>query len=243
MDDDPDVQALTSLALMSLGGYNVRSCNSARQALQDAPSFRPDLILLDVMMPGTDGLGAFKALRQLDATTQTPVVFMTARTQPQEVAEYNDLGCLGVVVKPFDPVALPETLETMWGRRTERRRDAGRREFESLRRLYLEELPQRITAMLAATDVVATRGWDRATVESLYRDAHRLAGSAGLYGLTALGRTAGALEELLKRLVSGSTWPPASAPGELTTFVKAVARSARKETRRTGSRACARGDG
>jgi len=117
VEDDADIQAVASLALVGLGGFTVQVCGSAKDALESAPSFRPDLILLDFMMPGMDGLGALRALRAIDATARTPVVFMTARVQPQEIAQYTELGSLGVIPKPFDPAVLPRTIERMWSRR------------------------------------------------------------------------------------------------------------------------------
>jgi CheY-like chemotaxis protein len=231
VEDDPDIQGVVSLALIGLGGYTVKACGSASEALDSVHSFRPDLILLDVMMPETDGPTVLRALRQLEVTRDTPVVFTTARAQPQDVAEYNELGCLGVVRKPFDPVALPEMLAEMWGRRRQQRPPSQRREFEELRRAYIGELHEKIEAMQAAADTLATHGWDKAALGSLYHLVHRLAGSAGLYRLAALSRTAGALEEVVKRLLSSPEWPPSSSPRELATFVKAVGRTARSEAR------------
>jgi CheY-like chemotaxis protein len=117
VEDDPDVQTVVSLSLSGLGGFVVEVCGSAREALQAAPSFGPDLILLDVMMPGTDGIGAFHALREIPETAATPVVFITARARPDEVARYQALGSLGVITKPFDPGSLPKTLLELWDRR------------------------------------------------------------------------------------------------------------------------------
>jgi CheY-like chemotaxis protein len=233
VEDDADIRGVVSLALISLGGYTVRVCASAAEALDAVRSFRPDLILLDVMMPSMDGPAALRALRQLDVSRDTPVVFTTARTGPEDMALYDELGCLGVVRKPFDPGALPEMLAEMWGRRLPQPPRSHQSEFEELRRAYIGELHEKIEAMQAAADAMATGGWDKDTVESLYRLAHRLAGSAGLYRLAALSRSAGALEEIVKRLLNTETWPPASSPVELATLVKAVGRRARSEARLT----------
>ena len=233
VEDDRDIVNLVSLVLGDVGGYTIKACRSAREAVEAAPSFRPDLILLDVMMPGEDGVAALTRLRRLDATRETPCVFMTAMARPADLARYEGLGCLGVIPKPFDPRTLAPTLESLWGRHAEPPRKSGRVDFEELRRAYVEELPGRIGAMQAAAEAIATRGWDRDAVESLYRETHRLAGSSGLYRMARLSRTASTLEEIVKDLLSSPTWPPARSPVELATLVKAVGHTARSEARLT----------
>ena len=116
MEDDPDIQTVTSMALGSLGGYTVRVCASAAEAIEAAPAFAPDLILLDVMMPGVDGLQTLKALREMPGTAATPVIFLTARVQPADVAQYRELDSLAVIRKPFEPTALVDTIHAIWSR-------------------------------------------------------------------------------------------------------------------------------
>jgi len=114
-------------------------------------------------------------------------------------------------------------------------------EFEALRRLYLSKLPETIAAMRAAAAVLATEGWERSALESLRHLAHRLAGTSGLYRLPALSRSAGYLEDIVKRLLTAPTWPPPSPPAEIETLVKAVHRTARNETRQARPSAPASG--
>jgi two-component system OmpR family response regulator len=114
VEDDPDIQTVAELALSAIGGFTVEVCGSAKDALERAPGFLPDLVLLDVMMPGMDGPSALKALRQLPETSKTPVVFMTARAQPHEVAHYKQLGSLDVITKPFEPAELAARLRRIW---------------------------------------------------------------------------------------------------------------------------------
>ena len=116
VEDDPDIQIVTSMALGSFGGYTVHVCGSAREAIDSASSFLPDLILLDVMMPGMDGLDTLKALREIPATATTPVIFLTARVQPADVALYSELDSLAVIRKPFEPSALVETIHGIWAK-------------------------------------------------------------------------------------------------------------------------------
>ncbi|OEY65800.1 response regulator [Marinobacter sp. X15-166B] len=114
VEDEPDIRAVAELALVSIGGFTVKMCESGAQALACVEAFNPDLILLDVMMPGMDGRETFRALRALPALRATPVVFMTAKAQPAEVEEYQRLGAVGVITKPFDPMALPDRVREVW---------------------------------------------------------------------------------------------------------------------------------
>lgn len=114
VEDDPDIQTVACLGLKAVGGFTVEVCSSGSEAIQKAPIFAPDLILLDVMMPGMDGMTTLKALRELPQTLSTPVIFLTAKVQTHEVAYYKQLGVLDVIAKPFDPMTLSVTLNRMW---------------------------------------------------------------------------------------------------------------------------------
>ena len=114
IEDDLDIQAVARLALEMLGGFTVETCSRGRDALAAAPVFGPDLILLDVMMPGMDGPETLRHLRTLPQTQGVPVVFMTAKVMPHEVDQYKTLGALEVIRKPFNPMTLADTLQTLW---------------------------------------------------------------------------------------------------------------------------------
>jgi CheY-like chemotaxis protein len=120
VEDEPDIRAVARLAFEGVGGFTVRICESGPQAIEAAPAFAPDLIVLDVMMPGMGGVATLEALRRLPATQATPVVFMTAKVQPHEVTHYRRLGATDVIAKPFDPITLPAALQEIWTRHHER---------------------------------------------------------------------------------------------------------------------------
>ncbi|HEY0553650.1 MAG TPA: response regulator [Thermoanaerobaculia bacterium] len=113
VEDDPDIQVVATLALESLGGFSVLGCGSGTEALARFAGFAPDLVLLDVMMPGMDGPATLEALRRLPKGN-VPVVFMTARVQAHEVLQYREMGAVDVIAKPFDPMTLAETVQTLW---------------------------------------------------------------------------------------------------------------------------------
>src|SRR4051794_27312982 len=84
VEDDPDIQTVARMALEALGGFTVLACNSGAEALAKVDGFVPDLVLLDVMMPGMDGPTTLEALRKRSTCREVPVVFMTAKVQAQE---------------------------------------------------------------------------------------------------------------------------------------------------------------
>lgn len=114
VEDEPDIREVAQLALENIGGFSLDLCVSGADAVQKAPAFGPDLILLDVMMPGMDGIETFAALRSDPRLANTPIIFMTAKAQPKEVERYKALGCAGIIMKPFDPVSLPDQIRSIW---------------------------------------------------------------------------------------------------------------------------------
>ncbi len=114
VEDEPDIQTVASMALEMVGGFEVKICSSGQEALNSALEFKPDLILLDVMMPEMDGPTTMRRLRELEGLAAVPVVFMTAKVQPAEVAEYKALGAIEVIPKPFDPMTLADQVRAVW---------------------------------------------------------------------------------------------------------------------------------
>ncbi|WP_304640275.1 response regulator [Pseudomonas sp.] len=114
IEDDPSIQEVVRIALEIVGGMTVCTCSSGPEGLAKAASYAPELILLDVMMPGMDGPQTLLQLRAAPATRDIPVIFMTAKVQPSEISEYQRLGALGVIVKPFDPMTLSDQIRALW---------------------------------------------------------------------------------------------------------------------------------
>ncbi len=116
VDDEPDIRAIVEMTLEMIGGFSVTLCNSGQEALERVQEARPDLVLLDVMMPGMDGPQTLVALRRMPAAAALPVVFMTAKVQPAEVARLRELGAADVIAKPFDPLVLSDQVREIWRR-------------------------------------------------------------------------------------------------------------------------------
>ncbi|MGQ7959936.1 response regulator [Pseudomonas sp. SP16.1] len=117
VEDDPSIRAVARVALEAVGGFEVLSCANGQEALDQVLGFAPDFILLDVMMPGMDGPQTLERLRELIDIDEVPVVFMTAKVQPGEVAQYRNLGARDVIIKPFDPMQLAAQVRQIWSQR------------------------------------------------------------------------------------------------------------------------------
>jgi CheY-like chemotaxis protein len=113
VEDDEDIRIVGLMALEEVGGFTVMACASGAEAVEKAAEAAPDVILLDVMMPGMDGYATLQALRELPATAHTPAIFMTAKVQAAEVARHEQQGAVGVIAKPFDPMELPGQIRRM----------------------------------------------------------------------------------------------------------------------------------
>jgi len=108
VDDERDIREVAALSLGLDGALEVKTCASGREALAIAASWKPALILLDVMMPEMDGPETLQRLKADEGTASVPVVFITAKTQAHEVAHFLAIGAEGVIPKPFDPMTLAE---------------------------------------------------------------------------------------------------------------------------------------
>jgi CheY-like chemotaxis protein len=110
VDDDVNIRVLAQVGLEGLTDWHVELAESGYEALQKAQNHPPDLILLDIMMPGLDGRETFKRLREIEPLRTVPVIFITAKVQVDEVEQYVRLGANGVITKPFDPMSLPDEI-------------------------------------------------------------------------------------------------------------------------------------
>lgn len=104
-EDEPDVQLIARLAL-ARAGFTVITASSGLEVIRLVAEDRPDVILLDWMMPDMDGYETCKRLKADPATAAIPVIFLTARVQEAEVARAIALGAAGCIGKPFDALTL-----------------------------------------------------------------------------------------------------------------------------------------
>lgn len=115
VDDEADIRLVAEISLSNLGGWQVIQAASGPEALDLAARELPDLVLLDVMMPGMDGPTTLLRLRALAGGETVPVIFMTAKVQRAEIDRLLSLGVRGLIPKPFDPMTLPQEIRRILG--------------------------------------------------------------------------------------------------------------------------------
>jgi CheY-like chemotaxis protein len=110
-EDDESIQAIAVMSLSRVGHHDVVIAADGPSALEAAVREKPDLILLDVMMPGLDGFQVCEGLTSDERTRGIPVIFLTAKAQMTEMQHGLGLGALGYILKPFDPMTLHRQIE------------------------------------------------------------------------------------------------------------------------------------
>jgi CheY-like chemotaxis protein len=113
VDDDDEVREITCLALELMGGWTVLSADQGAVALVQAQEHRPQVILLDVMMPEMDGPTTFLKLQENPRTRHIPVVLLTAKAQVGEDQCWDGLDIAGVISKPFNPTTLSDEIDRL----------------------------------------------------------------------------------------------------------------------------------
>lgn len=110
IDDEDDIREVAQVSLEAVGGWEVLTARSGTDGIAKAAAERPDVILLDVMMPDMDGPTTFGRLRANEATQHIPVVLLTAKVQAPDRRRFDDLGVDAVLSKPFNPVTLSDEI-------------------------------------------------------------------------------------------------------------------------------------
>ncbi|MBC7999057.1 MAG: response regulator [Leptolyngbya sp.] len=113
VDDDQHIRRICQVCLTKMGNWQVALAQSGYEGLDLARQDKPDVILLDVMMPGMDGPTTLLKLQEDPNLKDVPVILMTAKVQPQEVEQYTRLGATGVISKPFDPMTLTAEIQRL----------------------------------------------------------------------------------------------------------------------------------
>lgn len=115
VDDEPDIREVAVFALELDPELEVKALCCGYEALEllDQTPWRPDVILLDVMMPDMDGPTTLRNIRIRPGLEQTPTIFITARAQPHERQQFLDKGAVGVITKPFDPMSLAAEIRSI----------------------------------------------------------------------------------------------------------------------------------
>ena len=114
VEDDDDIRRILRLSLEKIGRMTVELVADPTQAIDSMIASRPQLVMLDWMMPGIDGPAIFRKMRENPDTRAMPVVFITAKASQRELAELRALGAAGAISKPFAPKDLPDQLRAIW---------------------------------------------------------------------------------------------------------------------------------
>ena len=114
VEDDEDIQRIVRMSLERVGKMTVEIVTDPLQAIGVITAFKPDLVMLDWMMPVMDGPTLFKQMKLRPETSGLPVVFITARAAQRDLDELKTLGAAGTISKPFSPKDLPDQLRAIW---------------------------------------------------------------------------------------------------------------------------------
>lgn len=114
VEDDEDIQRVVRMSLERVGKMTVEVVGDSTRAVEAIIAFKPDLVMLDWMMPVMDGPAVFRKMREQAETMHLPVVFITAKASQRELDELRTMGAAGVISKPFSPKNLPDQLRSIW---------------------------------------------------------------------------------------------------------------------------------
>jgi CheY-like chemotaxis protein/HPt (histidine-containing phosphotransfer) domain-containing protein len=187
IDDEADIREVVAMSLGLDPELAVRSCASGGAGLVDAAKHRPDLILLDVMMPVMDGPTTLAHLRDEPQTADIPVVFMTARAQARELEHFASLGAAGVIPKPFDPMTLAAAVRSHL-----RPPEDG---LGAVRDVFLRRVGDDADALAQCWSAYAKAPGSAALLTRIRDIAHGLAGAGGIFGFPAISGAASTLED------------------------------------------------
>jgi two-component system OmpR family response regulator len=210
VDDDPHVCKVVQATLCSIAGLNVHTVGAGERAIDLAYEWRPDLILMDVMMPGLGGPDTFKRMREHALLAHIPIIFLTEEVLPAEIAHFLQLGAIGVIGKPVDPLKLGHELFAIWekadvpgGFETARAgRSQERGPLGSLTDSFLLRTKNDIVRLRIIIE--RARHEDRSVLAEAGRIAHTIHGAGAMLGFPEIGAAGGAIERVIERVMSST---------------------------------------
>jgi DNA-binding response OmpR family regulator len=210
VDDDKDICEIVRVALSVIAGLDVDTVHTGESAIDFARRRPPDLVLMDTMMPGLDGPSTLLRMRETPGIADVPVIFLTARVMPAEVAAMFSMGAIGVIAKPFDPVTLGSDISAIWARPDSARtilNKPGRRDeagppADELTRAFLERAQGDVEHI--RTMVEGVRNGNSSMLEQAEGLAHSIHGAAAMFGYPGVSECGGLLERLFERTLAGA---------------------------------------
>jgi two-component system, OmpR family, response regulator len=224
VDDDKDICSIVRATLRQIPGLQVSIIDSGARAVDLAYEVRPDLVLMDVMMPDLDGPATLRQMRASALLANTPIIFMTAKVLPTEIAQLHHLGAIGVIVKPFDPSKLYDELCALWSRGKVGSPCStaigdpprGRAEMDSLTVSFLRRAQADVLNIAKLTGL-AQEG-DRSAIDEIERVAHSLHGAGAMFGFPNVSATGAAIARTAEGLKIGAG--PRTTSGESTLLLQ-----------------------
>ncbi|MBS0289660.1 MAG: response regulator [Proteobacteria bacterium] len=208
-EDDDNIREIAERLLTKLNNLEVTSCASGQELLDTVIKEKPQLILLDVMMPEMDGLTTFKRLKEMNEVKDIPVIFSTARVMPNQVKEYLNLGAIGVIAKPYEPKIFGDTIQKIWYEHHHQKFSTGcstdhkRRledELNTLYQTFSNDLSGNILAIRSYWEKICSQPWNKEQWDQLFMQVHKLKGSTGTFGFKDLYDILRNLETILSEL-------------------------------------------
>jgi CheY-like chemotaxis protein len=196
VDDEPDIREVVEMSLGLDPEFAIRSCASGADAISASADWPPDLILLDVMMPVMDGPTTLKHLRQREQTSETPVVFMTARAQAREIEAFVSLGAVGVIPKPFDPMTLATSVRNFVR--------PSKAALAALREGFMQRARNDAAALSHYRVALLPDGHSVPAIEQIKTIAHGLSGAGGIFGFPAISEKATTLAQASEAMLAGT---------------------------------------
>jgi two-component system, OmpR family, response regulator len=210
VDDDKDICSVVHATLLLVPGLVVEIAESGERAIDLAYELRPDLVLMDVMMPGLDGPSTFKCMQESALLANIPVIFMTAKILPTEISQFLKLGAIGVVVKPFDPLKLYGDLLALWNHEGADYGSAKmggapsqvQAQVDSLTFGFLERA--RADAIYLSSMIELAKDGDRTVFKEVERVAHSIHGAGAMFGFPKLSEVGATIVQIAVRLGSST---------------------------------------
>jgi CheY-like chemotaxis protein len=187
IDDEADIREIVTVSLGVDHELSVRGCASGEEGLAAAIQYKPDLILLDVMMPFMDGPTTLAGLRRDSRTATIPVIFMTARAQSREIEQFKLLGAAGVIAKPFDPMTLAALVRSLAHPMIS--------ENSEPKTLFVARITAEAETLLKCRSALTEETFPTSVLSQIKTVARDLAGPAGPLGFPRIGEAAADLFE------------------------------------------------
>jgi two-component system, OmpR family, response regulator len=218
VDDDADICSVVQATLRLVPGLNVQTADCGERAIDLAFELRPDLVLMDVMMPGLDGPSTFKRMRESALLAHIPVIFMTAKVLPAEISQFLQLGAIGVIVKPFDPLNLYGELIALWNNGDAAQQSSiacsgqakAKAQVDSLTINFLQRAWADVIKL--AKMIERAQNGDRSVFNEIERVSHSLHGAGAMFGFPRISELGGTMARMVEGLAAsaapGSAEPP-----------------------------------